>query len=101
MNEFGPELDRQADPMLAAREDAPAQAVARFQHTDGAGMLAELGGGYQAGSAGTHDQGIEHFSVGHAYELWHTTRPRIPPPGRLCLSSSRSRFPSASPAQHA
>ena len=32
-------------------------------------------------------------------QLWHTTRPRTPlPQGCLCLSSSRSQFPSASPA---
>lgn len=83
MDEFGAELDRQADPRLTAREDAAAQPIAGLQHADGAGMLAELGSGHQAGGAGAHDQGVEHFSVGHAAATMAHYAPPTPTPGRF------------------
>jgi hypothetical protein len=39
-------------------------------------LPAQLGGGDQSGSAGTHDQRVEQFGLGHAAQLWHNTCPQ-------------------------
>src|SRR5215210_3285182 len=66
MDEFGAELDGQRHPGVPERQDAPADAVARFEDRHGEPFAAERVGGGESGHAGSDHGDIELFHAAGA-----------------------------------